>query len=178
MTTRPTFTPLILILLIHLLVASGCSNNDKDPVKNPTVEDALADLGRSGAIPSLDQGEDAAGQDLDGNGLRDDVAVVIEALSDSPEQKTALSKTASALQLISLLPSTPGDNELRAVHVAIGAAVSCLSSVYEIREAQSKLETIRGLQFNTAQRAARYESFNENSDGMSITLPAESDCNE
>ena len=164
----------IIILILIILTLTSCESNDNN--ENPTkVSQAIKLADQSGAYPKLDRSKSVAGPDNNNNGVRDDIDNYIDSLSDSTEQKQALSQVSSAI-INAMLVDTSDQNALVNALKQIANASACLHSKYETSIASSKNSEMEKLIVNTKERFIAYESFSSAASGHSFILPQGDGC--
>ena len=138
----------------------------------------LADLERSGAIPTLDRSDSLAGTDADRNGVRDDIDAYLQRTYPDPAQRSAALQLARGLQASVVLNSP--DRELnRVVGRQISRGTHCVFDRFNSPAGRNSDRVGRELEAMTANTKARltaYLQHNKALDGTSWALPTENTC--
>jgi hypothetical protein len=115
------------------------------------------------------------GQDLNANGVRDDIDAYIDSLGDSLLQKSALRQCSASIQSAMAVNL----NDRAAIQSAannIGRASACLFARYETAEASKKSDEIEKITVNTKTRFHAYGRFNAALSGSTFALPSDDGC--
>lgn len=115
------------------------------------------------------------GADANGNGVRDDLDIYIDALPDTSAQKSALTQMAASLGKAMLTDATNQAIVLKASQ-EIAAAAACLYARYDSTTAGKKSASMEKLTINTTVRFNAYDKFNTALNGLTFTLPQGDGC--
>jgi hypothetical protein len=187
--TRSIWFPVALLLASGLVGCGGGGKAGAGPIgtdggggatdagaeAGTSVAQTLAAMQAGGELPTLDVGTTLMGDDVDGNGVRDDVDRFIAAQGDSPVEKASLTQLARAVQ--ATLTTQLGDEpSLSKASTSVMRGVACVWSAYGRTQASNKVATIEQITVNTQQRFAAYATYNAALDGQVMTLPSGSVC--
>lgn len=172
--------------LCLLLVACGDKDKDKAvilPTMPPTageqtLDQKIADLERSGALPVLDRSSSIPGPDANANGIRDDVETYINGQLYSAPQKQAAMQTAKSLQAM-MLVDTSDKAATDAVSLTSGRAIHCLVTRFPVGSAVDPERVVKDLEKVTANTEARiraYLKYSAARDGTVSTVLREDSC--
>lgn len=115
------------------------------------------------------------GADANDNGVRDDLDIYIDALSDTSAQKSALTQMTASLGKAMLTDVTNQAITLK-VSQEIAAAAACLYARYDSTTAGKKSASMEKLTINTTVRFNAYDKFNAALNGLTFTLPQGDGC--
>lgn len=155
--------PFVAVALTVLIVACGCGNA----------------LENREELPGLDDSDDIAGSDDDGNGVRDDVDRYIDNLPDTREQKQSLRQASVAFRR-SMIDAEEGrlnEQRVRQLNNRMADAIHCLGIVYGLEGLEKRFHQIRKVTVNTKPRFDARMVLNNRSDGIATTLPNGNTCN-
>lgn len=138
----------------------------------------LASCDNSSNVLDGDNNTVLLGSDLDENGIRDDVETYITTLPITDTQKQAARFEAKALQQ-SLMVDTQKPAALQESSNLMVAAVNCINSRFDnYEDADAIGVSLEDKTFNTSERAAVYEKYNQaqvDAD-ISIEIPTGDTC--
>ena len=124
--------------------------------------------------PQLNNDEDIAGPDLDGNGVRDDLDTYVNSLPDTESQKNALRQGFRTLRE-AILIDTADKNAVLDVMKKSAASVWCIYSQYD-SDAGKKSNYVEKYSINTKARLKAYAAFNAAASGHSAVMPRGDGC--
>lgn len=149
-----------------LLAVSACNRGgDSSPSPAPAPP-------ASGEVVTLDRTSTITGSDADGNGVRDDIDLLISKIGTGA-QKPALEALASSIQATLVTANDPSQSAAAAKNLE--HAISCLQqkSPDEYRDQARFLQTAT---VNTEQRFDAFVKFERSINGADIEDPIDSIC--
>lgn len=171
----------ILAILLPL-VLSACGGGAGVPAvaaEQQTPQQQLAALEANGSIPKLDRSSALAGTDSDGNGVRDDIDVFIDANYVSRPQRAAARQVASSLQA-ALMSDLTSRKDILAISIRSGRAINCIFRIFDGKNG-SKIpdavaNEIESMTTNTKARLLKYLAYSKALNGESLSLPNGDTC--
>jgi len=138
-----------------------------------------SDLKASGALQKVDRSSDLAGPDLNGNGVRDDIDVLIAAKYMTPAERAAATQVAKSIQA-SLVVDLSDTTAVRAISTSMSSAINCVFNTFTGNNgspaAASVSPAIESASLNTKARLLKYLAFAKALDGTSMASPEGDTC--
>ncbi|MDD1779994.1 hypothetical protein LRP49_02175 [Enterovibrio sp. ZSDZ35] len=179
---RISLLPLLIVFL------SGCNSEDSpstnspdSPPSVPPQAVSLADsvkkeleLSYSRNEPQLDRTSSLEGKDEDGNGVRDDIDLIIADTNADDAVKKALTQTAKALQDEmkvdwDSLSETEAKDAIRELSSTSVKSHQCMAETLGSGFSRTS-KTLQALTFNTKARTLHYLKGNNVADGMAFSI--------
>lgn len=155
---------------------SGGSDGGGTAPEENTPAASIAALERDGTLPALDRSESLAGEDSDGNGVRDDIQAWVQQLPANDTQKQALMQLAAANQQ-ALLVDVADEPALRQVVAQQMAGVKCVvRREADVLGGENTVTGLRDRTANTEVRARAYMRYMEAVNGYVIKSPDGNGC--
>ena len=164
--------------------SSGNNNNPSNPpsdnnggntVPELTFGEVWRELEESGAVPTLDRSETIQGDDVNGDGVRDDIENYIESLPDTSTQKAALRQMHKALSAAMLAADSDEPDVQNNAAKKILEAVNCLHDTYP-DDYGSQIENLQKITVNTPSRFNAYIEYNEKADLVDYNMLEGNTC--
>lgn len=141
-----------------------------------TPERAIEKLIELGALPDLDTSDDVPGQDVDTNGIRDDIDRFIQGLPVDQTQAAKLSDYAKAIQQSITVDPATRDNGNEFAQEKAQAQICAMHAFSDRKQARLYLRQIESYTANTYQRALQYNAYNQSRNGSVLRLPSSDNC--
>ena len=159
--------------LLSIALLTACNGGGSDSIDRLVEE---------GLMPELDQSEGAIANDLNDNGVRDEIEDYIANKPNTTEsQKTVLLKNATTIQKTLTVQSQGGfsQDEQAALDKELIENILCLQQTYgDHHVAAQALSELESMTANTQERKTLYNDFNASQNGTVTRLPASVDCGE
>lgn len=162
-------------LLMGMVLGGAACSGETERQPAPAPAGTARVMERPGERPTADRAaflQEGAVEAADG---KDDLGRHIDALPDTPAQKSALRQLRRALDAI-LAVDTSDPVALRAVAAGLSDAVHCAWSVYPPETAPKRVEEMRRRVVNTRERLEAYAKYNQARSGAVVALPAGDSC--
>lgn len=112
---------------------------------------------------------------LNHNGIRDDIDAYIDSLSDTVEQKAAMTQVAFAVNNTMLIDVNDHNALVNALKL-IGASSRCIRSKYDSKNTRKRNYELEKFTVNTKARLNAYDAFSSAVSGMSSVFPRGDSC--
>tara|TARA_Y100001968_G_scaffold264332_1_gene253169 strand:+ start:456 stop:1067 length:612 start_codon:yes stop_codon:yes gene_type:complete len=151
-------------------------NQNQTTQAQTTLDHLVEIMEAQGDHPILDRSETLAGQDVNANGIRDDIDGFLTAMNATAKERKAAVSVAQSLQAIQATHLTKDSAE--ALSQASAVVDACLVKAYGADAAFVLFKRLEAYTANTKARAYQYNDYNALRDGQVGRLLKDPDCHE
>ena len=173
-----------MLIALFVITITGCggSSGGGDEISSgeeATPAEKITALEESGALPQLERSNSIAGEDMDSDGIRDDIEAFIDANYSAAPQRAAVIQSAKALQE-AILADVSDVIAVKEINRKISRSDHCIYSKFDgandSKQPAQVSQEIESLTKNTKERLLAYLAFSKALDGTSWTTPEGDTC--
>lgn len=174
-----------MLIALFIITITGCGgsggggNGEVSSDEEATPVRQITALEESGAIPQLERSNSIAGEDMDSDGVRDDIEEFIDANYLAAPQRAAVIQSAKALQE-AVLVDVSDVIAVKEINRKISRSDHCIYSQFDgtndSKQPAQVSQEIESLTTNTKERLLAYLAFSKALDGTSWTTPEGDTC--